>query len=372
MIDTETIGRRLLTVGSSLFLALAMVTMTGLEAAAQAPPAGVEIGGLVDGYYDYNSNKTLGDAPYRNFDTKHNQFAFSMAELWVNKAPTADSRGGFRFKMNFGPAAAMIHASEPGTVAIFQNIEEGYISYLAPAGKGLQIDFGKFVTQHGAEVIEAKDNWNYSRSLLFALAIPYYHMGVRATYAFNDKFTLMGDIVNGWNDVVDNNGRRTYGLQAIIKPVAALSIVQNYMGGPEQPNDDTDWRHLSDTLFTYTATPMVSLMANYDYGKDKAVGRNVHWDGIAAYGRVQANKWVAFVPRVEWFEDPQGFMTGAAQTLKEVTLTGEVKLADNLFWRLEFRRDMSDVASFKKDTGVMVKDQSTVAFGLLYSFSTKP
>ena len=28
-------------------------------------------------------------------------------------------------------------------------------------------------------MIEAKDNWNYSRSLLFALAIPFYHVGVR-------------------------------------------------------------------------------------------------------------------------------------------------------------------------------------------------
>jgi hypothetical protein len=29
------------------------------------------------------------------------------------------------------------------------------------------------VTPLGAEMIETKDNWNYSRSLLFALAIPY-------------------------------------------------------------------------------------------------------------------------------------------------------------------------------------------------------
>jgi Putative beta-barrel porin-2, OmpL-like. bbp2 len=28
----------------------------------------------------------------------------------------------------------------------------------------------------GNEVIETKDNWNYGRSLLFTLAVPYYHM----------------------------------------------------------------------------------------------------------------------------------------------------------------------------------------------------
>ena len=40
-----------------------------------------------------------------------------------------------------------------------------------PVGRGLTLDVGKFVTQHGAEVIESKDNWNYSRSFMFALAI---------------------------------------------------------------------------------------------------------------------------------------------------------------------------------------------------------
>ena len=35
----------------------------------------------------------------------------------------------------------------------------------------------------GAEVIETHSNWNYSRSLLFAWAIPYYHMGLRAVDA---------------------------------------------------------------------------------------------------------------------------------------------------------------------------------------------
>src|ERR1035438_296348 len=37
------------------------------------------------------------------------------------------------------------------------------------------------MTSAGAEVIETNQNWNYSRSLLFAWAIPYYHFGLRAS-----------------------------------------------------------------------------------------------------------------------------------------------------------------------------------------------
>src|SRR5207247_5371184 len=152
-------------------------------------------------------------AQYRNCHTRHDQFRVNMAQSWLWKVPRATSRAGYKVKLSVGPATTIVQSLEPGSSPILQNIEEGFISYLAPVGKGLQVDVGKFVTQHGAEVIEAKDNWNYSRSLLFALAIPYYHMGVRATYTVNDKVTLMGNVVNGWNNVVENNGAKTYGAQ---------------------------------------------------------------------------------------------------------------------------------------------------------------
>ena len=53
---------------------------------------GTELGGLMTRYYDYYSTKPEGDALYRLFDTKHNQFNLNMAEMWLAKAPTADSR----------------------------------------------------------------------------------------------------------------------------------------------------------------------------------------------------------------------------------------------------------------------------------------
>ena len=330
-----------------------------------------EVGALVDAYYDFYSTKPPGDAQFRNFDTKHNQFAFSMAQVWIAKPASADSRTGFRVKFNFGPASTLVNSFEPGTNEFIQNIEEGYLSYLAPLGKGVQVDVGKFVTQHGAEVIEAKDNWNYSRSLLFALAIPYYHSGVRVSYALNGKTTIMGAIVNGWNNVVENNAGKTIGAQIAFKPIPALSIVQNYMAGPEQPSDSHDWRRLSDSVVTWTMTPALSVMGNYDYGSDTMAGSGVHWQGVAAYAKLQARKWIALSPRFEWYDDPSGFTTGAVQTLKEATGTIELKPSDSFIWRIEYRRDFSDAAVFKTESGTLKKTQSSIGFGVLYSFSTK-
>ncbi|HKV39256.1 MAG TPA: porin, partial [Blastocatellia bacterium] len=329
-----------------------------------------EISGFVDGYYSYSFNRPDGDLQLRNFDTKHNQFSLNLAKLVLEKKPTPDSRLGFRTDFAYGPTTEIVHASEPGGTNVFHNIEQAYVSYLAPVGKGLQLDFGKFVTWDGAEVIETKDNWNYSRSLLFALAIPYYHFGLRAVYPVSPKLTLSGYLVNGWNDVVANNHRKTFGFTAAWNPTPKLSIVQNYTGGATQPNDNKDVRHLYDTTVTYTVNPIISLMANYDYGKDAVDGRGVHWQGVAGYFKAQVNKWWALIPRFEWYDDHDGFTTGLAQTLKEITLTSEQKIYGNLLTRLEYRRDFSDENFFNKPIGRLVPAQSNVLFGIVYAFSS--
>ncbi|HEV8630513.1 MAG TPA: porin, partial [Thermoanaerobaculia bacterium] len=273
----------------------------------------LEITGFVDGYYGYNFNHPPGvgySTPLRNFDTKNNQLSLSLIEVALEQKPTTGRRVGFRADLDFGPTTDLVHAAEPGGADVFKNFEQAYVSYLAPLGGGLQLDVGKFVTPLGAEVIEAKDNWNYSRSLLFALAIPYYHVGLRAALPVGERLTLTGYLVNGWNNAVENNSRKTFGLSAALKPSDTLTLIQNVMTGPEQANDDSDRRLLADTVVTWNATPTLSLMANYDYGRDEVAGQRVTWKGVAAYGRLQVTDSWALAPRVEWFRDEDGFMTG--------------------------------------------------------------
>ena len=66
-----------------------------------------------------------------------------------------------------------VNVNSGGSPTFLQYLKEVYASVLAPVGKGLEIDAGKFVTPMGAEVIESDANWNYSRSLLFNYAIPF-------------------------------------------------------------------------------------------------------------------------------------------------------------------------------------------------------
>lgn len=372
--------------GAAVTSTAAPTAAGGGQAAAGDPVLGffksTELSGFVDMYYGYNFNKpggpcvTVGGVAVfnclRNFDVKHNSFSLNLAEVALEKKPTADSRGGFRVDLDYGPTAAMVAAFEPENGGgIFQNIQQAYLSYLAPTGSGLQLDFGKFVTHNGAEVIETKDNWNYSRSLLFAWAIPYYHTGVRASYSPTDKVSLMGEVTNGWNNSADNNTGKTVGAEIIFKPAPALTLIGNYTGGPEQTADNDDWRHLFDAVVSYTATPQVSLQANYDYARDTVSGADVTWQGFAAAVKFQPNSWFALVPRGEYFEDKDGFSTGVAQKLKEGTITAEFKHKDGVMMRVEYRRDFSNESFFVKKVAESKKNQDTFTLGFVYAFSSK-
>ncbi|MBI3046995.1 MAG: porin [Acidobacteria bacterium] len=331
-----------------------------------------EVAGTVDLYFHYNFNEPLtgSKTPLRNFDFDHNQFSFALAELALIKPPTADDRVGFRLDLDYGPVTDWVHSADPAGPELVKHFQQAYVSYLAPVGTGLSFDVGKFVTQHGAEVIEAKDNWNYSRSLLFAWAIPYYHMGVRVGYSPNEKVTLGATVNNGWNNVADNNSQKTYGIQALVKPTASVSIVQNYMGGPEQNSNPDDWRHLADTTVTYVVNDAFSVMGNYDYGRDRVAGKAVSWQGIGLYAKAQVNPYFAIVPRWEYFNDDDGFTTGSTQNLQEFTLTGEVKHSQGLIMRLEYRRDWSDIDFFTKNR-VPRDSQNSFTVGWVYAFSTR-
>jgi hypothetical protein len=313
----------------------------------------------VDGYYQWYSTKQNG--LYRAFDQSHNAFTVSMAEVWLAKTPASDSPIGYKIRMNFGEASRIY---TPVTDTDFKYIEEAYGSYLA--GK-TQIDFGKFVTNAGAEVVEAKDNWNYTRSLLFQLTIPVYHAGVRVNYAANDKVSFMVGVVNGWNNVVENNTGKTFMASITLKPSAKFTFVENYIGGPEQTGTNNNARNMSDTVLIFTGSK-VSAMANLDFtGEGGATS-----SGFAGYLKFQAGPKVAIVPRYEYLSDGgAAFGSGLKQNLQDFTVTLELKGADNFMWRIEYRGDYSDQSVFTTDTGTTKKNQQSLAFGFLYSFSSK-
>jgi len=356
----------------------------------------LSVTGFVDGYYEYNfghphlnapsvlpGNPNTGLSGLRAFDSPYSQFMLNTAELIFDKPPDANnSRLGGHLSLWYGNGTNVVGASDPAGLGFAQYLKEAYGSYLAPLGKGLEIDFGKFVTPFGAEVIESKDNWNYSRGLLFTYAIPLYHFGLRTKYVFNDKYQISAYFVNGWNNQVDNNTGKTFGVQFGWNPNKKFSLVQNYMIGAEETQNNSNPRQLWDTVATYSPTGKLSLMMNFDYGRgDRVTGvvNPVWWSGVAGYLRYQVNDNYAFSTRYEYYNDPFGFTTfvtqpppfpGYGQHINEVTETFERKIHTNLITRLEYRRDMASRPTLYKGT-TPVDSQDTLAAGLIFTFDLK-
>jgi hypothetical protein len=85
--------------------------------------------------------------------------------------------------------------------------------------------------------------------VLFGYAIPFYHLGVRATLLVNHKLTVAGYLVNGRNNSSEIHGDLPcVGLTATVKPSRTLTWIANYMGGTETEGGDT--RHIFDTTLT--------------------------------------------------------------------------------------------------------------------------
>jgi hypothetical protein len=326
---------------------------------------GIDVTGFADVYYGYNFNdpftKTTG---FRVFDADHNAFSLALAEVAFEKKPVEGSAAGFRVDLNYGPAADISNAFEPGDTSILKNLQQGYVSFLA--SPKVQLDFGKFVTFVGAELVESKDDWNYTRSIQFGYAIPIYHAGLRATLTANDKLTLAGYLVNGWNNVKENNDDKTFGAQLICKPSSKVTIVGGGLVGKEGESDDT--RFLVDAILTLTPSSKASVMANVDYAKEG----DVSWMATSLYARLQATDKVAFSPRFEYLDDEDGFMTTISQKLTTFTLTSEFKLGGGVITKLDLRLDHSDVPVFPGDSdGVFEKSQTSATLGLVYAFGGK-
>ena len=338
------------------------------------------LSGFVDLYYNQNFNNPASQTNgLRFFDQSTQMFGLNMVELVVDKTPEAtNSRTGYHVALGFGQAMNAVNSTEHGGLGFDQYLKEAYFSYLAPVGKGLQVDVGKFVTPAGAEVIETKDNWNYSRGLLFSYAIPYYHFGMRAKYSFNDKYALTGFFMNGWNNVVDNNSGKTYGVSFAWNPNKKFGITENYMAGPEQNNVNSDWRQLSDTVITYSPTSKLSFIVNGDYARGDRitdpvtalVSPPVFWTGVAGYVRYAFNATSAISTRYEYYDDPTGFTTGTTQHLNEFTATVERLVAHHIISRIEFRHDVSNQPVFFKGTAPVLA-QNTLAAGMVFTFDSR-
>ena len=344
------------------FLLLTVIALGILSAAAQDAPAAspVTYSGFFDAYYIKNlASPVTGANKIRVFDPVDNEFNLALGEIDIQKKAEPV---GFRLDLASGKVAGL---------ALTGLIQQAYLTVVVPVGTGLTVDVGQFVTHMGYEVIESKDNWNYSRSILFGWAIPFYHTGARFSYSVLSNLTVTAHVLNGWNSVTDNNTHKTLGLTLNYAATSSTGIILNAISGTEASEPSiVGKRTVFDLILTQQISDALALAANVDYGQERLAAGLATWKGGALYAKYTLDPKSAVAVRGEYYNDASDFSplaTGAAK-LSEVTLTYEYKPQDNLILRGEVRSDMSDKAYFDGKTAGAEKSQLTATIGAIVTF----
>lgn len=363
---------------------------------AEAPGPTVNLALFADTYVSYNSQKSGTPNPYhRAYDNNTPYDPLSKFPSAVdedgNPIPQAfGARNGFGLSvvgldasfdtgvvgatafLRFGPSVPIYYANDMG-IAGLDSILGGYVT-LKPVSQ-LQIDAGYFGTIYGAEVLENYINFNYTRGALYYAMQPFYHFGVKAAYAINDTVTVRAMVVNGANNIVDENDSPAFGLQLALNDLGGVFDLA--VGGFYETGDDSTWgiETFFDTVATLTLGDL-TVLANFDYNINRSDGvtpEYSYWGlmGTVAYA-VTPQIGVAF--RGEYLSDPDNRVwvpaPGAAaftDAFNLVTLTGTVdfKPYDHIIIRPEFRYETAADNIYLDSDGGPTDSWYTAVLGLI-------
>ncbi len=303
----------------------------------------IGLGFSLDTTYQYVSDGEVGGGIVeRGLYPEHNDFSIDAFTLSLEKVPTVGEGVmdlvGFRADILFGEQAERLgfgfgstaNDGDPtdGAVSPYQ----AYINVLVPSG-GLNIYAGQFTTLAGWELIEAKDNTNITRSLLF-YRIPFAHSGVRATFSAGSLDLALG-LSNDWDALDDADDGKTFESQIALNFANDGWLgVTGYFG-----DTDGDTRTLITVVGTVTLLEKVTLVADYEYTSHDAGGDR--W-GFAGYAIVSLSDAMSLALRGEYVDDTE---TENAVELYEFTSTlilTPFESMGNFETRLEYRYDKAD------------------------------
>lgn len=290
---------------------------------------------------------------------------FSLGKFTIDKS---DGILGVHVDVGVGETMRLIHAGDPAAVQhkALRYFEQMYAIFKPKNSHDTEIDFGQFVTTAGAEVIESSSNWNYTRSLLFAWAIPYYHFGIKTATPITKETIVSFQLVNAWNNVWGNHTFQNVGVAVTTIKDKKYAYNIDYYGGKSDIGSSVGMRHLLDATYVVCPQCKFQMYINGSWGRNNRFGGGYdQWYGMASSARYQLNKIFAVAGRVEFFDDPTGFATGQKQILKEGTITGEAKFNDHLVTRLEYRHDSSDHNFFDHGKSAPVSGMNTLTLGIV-------
>lgn len=276
------------------------------------PPADtapkISFGAFVDGYYAYDFGRPptvdrsfAGGALFTTQPARHNEFNVNLA--YAEAKLDAPKYHG-RLALQFGTSVQSNYLGEPrvGQVSgpsVQQYVQEAFAGYRL--GKNFWVDGGIFFSNVGMEGFISRDQLTYSRALVSDYS-PYYSAGVRAVYTVSSKVTARLDVVNGWQNISENNSGKGAGIRLDYAPNANATLSYYNLFSDEA---GTRLRTFNGVGAKVTSGRL-TVLGQVDVGTQaRPVGASgtSSWYGLLGVARVQVAPAVALVGRVERYVD---------------------------------------------------------------------
>ena len=345
--------------------------------------AGFKLSGFAEASYAY-SGRSLGDTAIvgRLYDRLQNRFTLNALAVVLDRPyDPAKLSAGFHTELLVGQDATVIQSNglfAGAATPVPVDVPHLYVTLNVPtaSGNGLQLKVGRIPTLLGLEVIETYANPNWSEGNQFIYVENFTALGVSVETKFNNHLDAQFRLINGWDQVADNNGRKSLMGRVGIYPDAATSLGIVGFWGPEEANINNANRYGVEGLL-WRKLGKAAVWVQGDYGKEQANAalpdptKDAQWVALGGWVTYDFTSSVGLALRGDYVNDQDGartsgvfgFPANAGQKFGSGTATLNIRAWPDAVVRPELRYDRSTLAAFAGK-----KDQVTFALAVAYLY----
>src|SRR2546422_675927 len=276
--------------------------------------AGFKLTGFAAGSYSY-SGRSVGDSAIvgRLYDRLQNRFMLNALALVLDKPyDPAKFSAGFHSELLLGQDATLIKS--PGfDLGAEADVPHLYVTLNVPtaSGNGVQFKVGRMVTLMGVEVIETIVNPNWSEANQFIYVENFTGTGVSVETKFSNHVDAQFRVINGWDQVSDNNTHKSLMGRVGLYPDALSSISIVGYWGPEEPDNNTANRYGVNAVL-WRKVGKTNVWVQGDYGTEQANAalpdptQDAKWWALGGWVTYDFSSAVGLALRGDYVNDENG------------------------------------------------------------------